>query len=81
MKKTKYFMLNEGDEFMLQDGGMVNVNPSSTVSMTIPDKRVFRKDKEGATQIMDEYGNCEIRGFKIYPYLGMDVYVKEGEHK
>lgn len=66
---------------MLQDEGMLNVNPCATVSMTIPDKRVYRKDREGATQIVDAYGDpCENKANKIYPYVTMDVYVKGKEN-
>ncbi|MBP5596254.1 MAG: hypothetical protein J6Y02_12785 [Pseudobutyrivibrio sp.] len=58
-----YEKLNVGDTFKLFKSG---------------DKRVFRKEKEGAIQIRDSSGNpCEKEGFKIYLYIGCRVY-KEG---
>lgn len=66
---------------MLQDNGILYTNPCIPLATKVPDVRVFRKDREGATQIVDSFGSpCESRGYKIFPYLTMDVYVKEKEN-
>lgn len=42
------------------------------------DKRVFRKEKEGAIQIRDSSGNpCEELGNMIYLYIGCTVYKED----
>lgn len=42
------------------------------------DKRVFRKEKEGAIQIRDSSGNpCETLGNMIYLYIGCTVYKED----
>ena len=42
------------------------------------DRRVFRKESDGALQIKDVSGYpCETRNFRVYPYLTMTVYKTE----
>lgn len=55
---TTYQELKEGDLFRI------------TVSKS--DLRVYRRDKEGSTQIIDAYGMSS--NYKSYPYLSMTVY-------
>lgn len=55
---TTYQELKEGDLFRI------------TVSKS--DLRVYRRDKEGSTQIVDSYGMTS--NYKSYPYLSMTVY-------
>ena len=55
---TTYQELKEGDLFRI------------TVSKS--DLRVYRRDKEGSTQIVDSYGMTS--NFKSFPYLSMTVY-------
>ena len=39
------------------------------------DKRVFRRDKEGSTQVVDAWGGKIVNPtFKVYPYMDMPVY-------
>lgn len=42
------------------------------ITSDLKDKRVYRRDKDGSTQIVDSYGNC--CNYKAYPYLTMRVY-------
>ena len=43
------------------------------------DRRVFKKESDGALQIKDRWGNpCETCGFRVYPYLTMTVYKTRG---
>ena len=55
---TTYQELKEGDLFRI------------TVSKS--DLRVYRRDKEGSTQIVDSYGMSS--NYKSYPYFSMTVY-------
>lgn len=42
------------------------------ITSDLKDKRVYRRDRDGSTQIVDSYGNrCN---YKSYPYLTMIVY-------
>ena len=42
------------------------------ITIKLNDKRIFRKDREGATEIKNSYGDpCN---YKEYPYLTMIVY-------
>ena len=42
------------------------------ITSELNDKRIYRRDREGSTQISDMYGNsCN---YKSYPYLTMKVY-------
>lgn len=61
IKKT-YEELKIGDEFRIKKSN---------------DKRVFRKERNGALQIVDSDGYpCEKRGFRGYCYLTMPVWIK-----
>ena len=42
------------------------------ITSDLKDKRVYRRDRDGSTQIVDSYGNC--CNYKAYPYLTMIVY-------
>lgn len=54
------------------------LNIGDTFKLFKSDKRVFRKEKEGAIQIRDSSGNrCEKEGFKMYLYIGCRVYKEE----
>ena len=62
-----YKELKVGDEFIINKKN---------------DKRVFRKESNGALQIKDAYGYlCADRDYHIYGYLDMPVWIeaKEGE--
>lgn len=46
------------------------------------DKRLYRREHEGALMIVDAYGNpCEDHGYKEYPYLSMQVFKVEEEER
>ena len=61
MKKTIYSKLKVGDIFKLYP----------------KDKREYRVEKDGATEIKDIYGYRTDERFKCYCYLTMPVYVEE----
>lgn len=54
----------------LKEGELFRLNPRN-------DKRVFRRDKEGSTQVVDADGLKIVNPtFKAYPYMDMPVYRK-----
>lgn len=63
MKAVKYFNLNPGDEFKLTRHGY--------------DKRVFRREEEGATTILDKDGKPCRHDYKIYPPMVAVVWVED----
>lgn len=65
-----YGELKEGDIFSLGCKYVETINGKIK-----GDKRLFRKDREGATQVVDVYGDRIINPtFKIYCYLSMPVF-------
>ena len=64
--KLTYKELNVGNEFIINRKN---------------DKRVFRKEKEGALQIKDADGfPCESRNFHIYCYMDMPVWIESEDN-
>ena len=60
--KLTYKELKVGDEFIINKKN---------------DKRVFRKESNGALQIKDAYGDpCAERDYHIYGYLDMPVWIE-----
>lgn len=74
LKEVLYKDLKKGDIFTYNEPFV------KTLTGTIKgDKRIYRKDREGATQIVDVYGDKIVNPtFKEYPYLTMTVYKVEG---
>lgn len=70
LKETTYDTLKEGDIFSF------NCKYVRTLTGNIKgDKRRYRKDKEGATEIIDIYGCRHVNPtYKVYPYLTEKVY-------
>ena len=65
MKKAIYNELNTGDIFA------ITANPK--------DRRRYRRDKEGATEIVNAHGIKDLKStFKAYPFWSMTVYKEEG---
>lgn len=62
MRAVKYYNLNPGDEFKLN---------------RVRDKRVFRRETEGATTILDKDGKLCRHDYKIYPHMTMTVWVED----
>lgn len=66
MKKVIYNELNTGDIFALTDNHK--------------DQRRYRRDKEGATEIVNAQGIKDLNStFKVYPFWTMTVYKEEFE--
>lgn len=52
----------------LKEGELFKINPKN-------DKRVYRRDKEGSTLVVDAWGWRIVNPtFKEYPYMDMPVY-------
>lgn len=62
MRAVKYYNLNPGDEFKLN---------------RVRDKRVFRREEEGATTILDKDGKPCRHDYKIYPPMVAVVWVED----
>lgn len=61
--KIAYKELKVGDEFI--------------INLKKNDKRVFRKENDGALQITDAYGDpCAERDYRIYCYFDMPVWIE-----
>ena len=75
-KPIKYCELSVGDVFTLNCDYTEDIR-NGKIHKIKGDKRLFRKDAEGATEIRDMYGNPN--DWKVYPYLTMPVYRFGGE--
>lgn len=63
MLAVKYFNLNPGDEFKLTRHNY--------------DKRIFKREEEGASIVKDAYGNPPRHDYKIYPPMVAVVWIEE----
>ena len=79
MIKCKYCELKVGELFSLKCPYVEKLTSVGTHRVK-DDKRVFRKEIEGASQVVDMYGNkCEASDWRMYPYKDMTVYKIEVE--
>lgn len=75
MIECKYYELSVGDLFSLNCPYVRTATPLGEIHKIKGDKRVYRKENEGALQIRGIYGeNCEDRSYKVYPYYNEPVW-------
>ena len=75
MIKCKYYEVLVGDLFSLNCPYVRTATPLGEIHKIKGDKRVYRREKDGAIQVRDVYGDsCEARGYKVYPYYDEPVW-------
>ncbi len=80
MKKCKYCELKVGDLFSLNCSGVNAITAGGNIIRIKGDKRIFKKEREGASAVIDGYGNKhEPSSWRMYPYLDMPVWKVEEE--
>ena len=81
MKKCKYCELKIGDLFSLNCSGVKTHTASGNLIRIKGDKRIFKKEREGASEVIDAYGEkCEPSSWRMYPYIDMPVWKVEAEN-
>lgn len=75
MTECKYCDLKTGDLFSLNCSTVFTYTAGGNLRSFKGDKRLFRKEKEGASMVIDEYGNkIETNDWRMYPYTDMPVW-------
>lgn len=75
MTECKYCDLKAGDLFSLNCSTVFTYTAGGNIRSIKGDKRLFRKEKEGASMVIDEYGNKhETDNWRMYPYTDMPVW-------
>jgi len=82
MKKCEYWELKVGDLFSLNCPCVNTRTAGGNIIKIKGDKRIFKKEREGASAFINEYGEkCEPSSWRMYPYLNMPVWKVEEEVK
>lgn len=75
MTECKYCDLKVGDLFSLNCSTVFTYTAGGNIRSIKGDKRLFRKEQEGASMVIDEYGNkVEEHDWRMYPYTDMPVW-------
>ncbi len=75
MKECKYCDLEIGDLFSLNCSEVKTVTAGGNIVRIKGDKRIFKKEREGASEVIDEYGHkSPMSNWRMYPYMDMPVW-------
>lgn len=81
MGKCKYCELKIGDLFCLNCSGVNTFTAGGNIIRIKGDKRIFRKEREGSSKVIDAYGNkCAPSSWRMYPYMDMPVWEVEANN-